>query len=88
MLYQLSYLPTRRVRISDARGSVHDYSTDEMTPSAPDFSKNKVTMTTSPVLSSRVSPESATRSPPGFRLTRLVAGTSSRGSGSPVRARS
>ena len=49
MLYQLSYLPTRRVRIADVsegvyfptdiRGLKRRYSTDETTPRAPDFSK-------------------------------------------------
>ena len=49
MLYQLSYLPTRRVRIADVGGGVYfrsdvrdlkrRYSTGETTPRAPDFSK-------------------------------------------------
>jgi hypothetical protein len=58
------------VRITDAREGVHfrggkaRYSTGETTPSAPDFSKYSVTITTSPGLSSRVSSESATLSPP------------------------
>src|SRR3989441_13084691 len=61
-----------------------DYSTGETTPRAPDFSKKRVTMTPSPALSSRVSSESLTRSPPAWSRTRLVPGTCSRVSGLPL----
>src|SRR5262245_21985150 len=60
------------------------YSTGETTPRAPDFSKNSVTMTTSPGLSSRVSSESATRSPPECRRVRAVGATVIFANGSPA----
>src|SRR5207249_10229307 len=89
VLYHLSYLPNSRGRIADAHNRVYwrpaarRYSTAETTPRRPYFSKTSVTMTTSPVLSSRVRSERATRSPDSWSRTRVAPGTVSRSTRAP-----